>query len=309
MRKYLVVALAFVFPGIALAQQTPAPRPAITGISHVTLFADDLPKSQEFYASLLGWEQQPPAGAQPGVRFYANHSQYVELLSPPQPGLAVRLDSVAFSTSNAESLRKFLGANGVAVPEAVTVEQDGSRSFLVHDPEGNKVASTQQGKHSPAMPKSASQRLSAHVIHAGYVVRNRALLDHFHEDLLGFRLYWQGGFQEDNIDWVMMQVPNGTDWVEYMLYLPAAPSHEQLGSANHFAPGVASVADLQKRLQQRGWKPADNKNPRVLGVDGKLQLALHDPDGTRAEFMEFLPVQKPCCASYTGPQPSASDAW
>jgi catechol 2,3-dioxygenase-like lactoylglutathione lyase family enzyme len=159
------------------------------------------------------------------------------------------------------------------------------------------------------MHKSAAQRLSAHILHAGYVVRNRAALDHFYKDLLGFHLYWQGGFEEGHIDWVMMQVPEGTDWVEYMLYLPDHPSRAQLGSANHFAPGVVSVTELQKRLEQRGWKSVDNKNPQVPGVDGKLQLDLNDPDGTRVEFMEFLPVKKPCCAPYTGPQPSASETW
>jgi catechol 2,3-dioxygenase-like lactoylglutathione lyase family enzyme len=307
--KYLVVALAFIFPSLALAQQTPAPRPAITGISHVTLYADDIPKSQVFYAKLLGWDQQPATGAPSGVRFYANHSQYVELLSPPQPGLADRLDLVAFATSDAESLRKFLGANGIDVPAAITMEQDGARSFQIHDPEGNKIEFTQEGNHPLPMPASASQRLSTHIIHAGYVVRNRALLDHFYKDLLGFHLYWQGGAKEGDIEWVMLQVPDGTDWIEYMLYLPADPSRAQLGSADHLAPGVVSVADLQTKLEQRGWKPPEGKNPQILGVDGKLQLPLHDPDGTRIEFMEFLPVKTPCCAPYTGTQPSASDAW
>jgi len=46
-----------------------------------------------------------------------------------------------------------------------------------------------------------------------------------------------------------------------------------------------------------------------LGVDGKLQLDLNDPDGTRIEFMEFHPVQKPCCSLFTGRQPAASMGW
>jgi catechol 2,3-dioxygenase-like lactoylglutathione lyase family enzyme len=309
MSKSLVIILALIFSGAARAQQASAARPAITGISHVTLFADDLAKSRAFYVSLLGWDPVPPTGAQPGVRFYANHVQYVELVSPPQPDLVDRLDVVAFSTSDVDSLRKYLAANGVSVPDAVVVESDGSHSFLVHDPEGNKVQFTQQGDHSPAMPKSAAQRLSSHIIHTGYMVRDRAALDHFYKDLLGFHLYWQGGAQEGHIDWVMMQVPNGTDWFEYMLNLPANPPRAQLGSANHIAPGVVSVADLQKKLEERGWKPTENKNPQVLGVDGKMQLDLTDPDGTRVEFMEFLPVKKPCCAPYTGQQPSASSAW
>jgi catechol 2,3-dioxygenase-like lactoylglutathione lyase family enzyme len=309
--KSLLITLALVawsIPSLAPAQQTTA-RPAITGISHLTLFADDFAKSKQFYASLLGWEPVPANGAESGIRFYANHIQYVELLSPPSAGLADRLDSVGFSTSDADALRKYLGANGVSVPNAVTVEKNGDRSFLVHDPEGNKVAFVQEGNHPPKMPKSASERLSSHIMHAGYLVRNRAALDHFYKDLLGFHLYWQGGNPDTQINWVMMQVPNGTDWIEYMLLLPATPSREQLGSANHLAPGVVSVAELQQRLEQRGWKPDSNKNPQVLGVDGKMQLDLRDPDGTRVEFMEFKPVRDPCCSPYTGTQPSASQGW
>ena len=89
--------------------------------------------------------------------------------------------------------------------------------------------------------------------------------------------YWQGGAKPGDIDWVMMQVPNGTDWLEYMLYLPADPSRAALGSADHFSPGVVSVADLQKRLEQRGWTPRPGTNPQVIGVDGKLQLDLTRP--------------------------------
>src|ERR1035437_1010260 len=308
MPKFLAIILALTIPGAALAQQ-PATRPAITGISHLTLFADDIAKSRQFYTSLRGWEPVPANGANPGIRFYANHVQYVELVSPPSQGLADRLDSVGFSTSDAEALRKFLGANGVVVPDAVTVEKNGDRSFLVHDPEGNKVAFVQQGDRPPAMPKSAPRRLSSHIMHAGYLVRNRAALDRFYKDLLGFHLYWQGGSPADRVDWVMMQVSDGTDWIEYMLLLPDPPSRAQLGSANHLAPGVESVQELQQRLEQRGWKPTAGKNPQILGVDGKMQLDLNDPDGTRVEFMEFKPVKEPCCSPYTGAQPSASASW
>jgi catechol 2,3-dioxygenase-like lactoylglutathione lyase family enzyme len=300
--------LALSVPSVVPAQQTTS-RPSITGISHLTLFADDIAKSKEFYASLLGWDPIPASGAQSGIRFYANHAQYVELITPATPGGPNRLDSVGFSTSNAEALRKYLGANGVDVPKAVTVEKNGDRSFLVRDPEGNKVSFVQEGNHPPRAPKSVSEEASNHIMHAGYMVRDRAALDHFYKDLLGFHLYWQGGNPDTQINWVMMQVPNGTDWIEYMLLLPASPSRAQLGSADHLAPGVTSVAELQARLEKRGWKPADNKNPQVLGVDGKMQLDLHDPDGTRVEFMEFKPVKDACCSAITGVHPSPTPGW
>ena len=304
MHKTLLLSLALTIP--ALAQ---TPRPVITGISHLTLFADNIPRSERFYKDLLGWDQIPATGANSGIRFYANHAQYVELVTPPKPNLADRLDSVAFATTDAEALRKYLGEKGISVPKTITIEKNGDRTIEVRDPENNKVQFTQNGSHPPTQPMNASQRLSTHIMHAGYEVHNRAALDHFYKDILGFHLYWQGGNPDTRIDWVMMQVPNGTDWIEYMLYLPEHPTLAQLGSANHLAPGVVSVADLQKKLESRGWKAPAGRNPQVLGVDGKMQLDLTDPDGTRVEFMEFAPVAKACCSTYTGTQPSPSDSW
>lgn len=309
MLKTVVAAMLVMLPSLMNGQPGSTTKPAITGISHVTLFADDFEKSQKFYSELLSWDQVPVGAAKSGTRFYANHSQYVELVAPSAKGLADRLDSVAFATSDAEALRKYLGAKGVQVPSAVSIEPDGSRGFLVHDPEGNKVGFHQDGAHPMAEPASAAKAVSSHIMHAGYVVRNRAALDHFYKEILGFHLYWQGGNPASRVDWVMMQVPDGSDWIEYMLYLPEKPSLSQLGSANHLAPGVTSVAELQSKLEARGWKPAPGKNPKILGVDGKMQLDLTDPDGTRIEFMEFKPVKDPCCSPYTGAQPSPGGNW
>ena len=297
---------ALLLAGTAFAQQ----RPAITGISHVTLYADNVAASRQFYSGLLGWQAVPAKGSEAGIRFYPNHAQYVELLAPPVLGQAHRLDLVGFATSDAEGLRKFLASKGVAVPASVTMGADGSRSFVVHDPEGNPVEFMQMGRSLPSPPATElARRLSTHIMHAGYVVHDRAALDRFYKDALGFHLYWQGGAKAGDVDWVMMQVPNGTDWIEYMLNLPAEPTRGQLASADHMAPGVGSVAELQKRLEQRGWKAPEGKDPKVLGVDGKMQIDPHDPDGTRIEFMEFKPVKAPCCSAYTGRQPEASDAW
>jgi catechol 2,3-dioxygenase-like lactoylglutathione lyase family enzyme/type 1 glutamine amidotransferase len=301
-------------PAIARGSATTATemveRPSITGISHLTLFADDFAKSQKFYADLVGWDQIPAGAlARPGVRFYANHSQYVELVSPLIPGQLDRLDSIAFSTTDVEAMRRFLRAKDVAVPPSLTTDAEGNRSFAVQDPEGNKVVFQQDGDHPPAEPASAGRSLSSHIMHAGYMVRNRAALDHFYKDILGFHLYWQGGDPSNRVDWVMMQVPDGTDWIEYMLYLPAHPSLAQLGSANHLAPGVASAAELEQKLDQHGWKPPGGRKAQLLGVDGKIQIDLTDPDGTRIEFMEYKPVKDPCCSAYTGTQPTPPASW
>lgn len=284
-------------------------RPAITGIAHVALYADDYPKSKSFYADLLGWDQQPAGAPKPGVRYYANHAQYVELLSPPVPAQVERLDSVAFATADAEAMRRYLHSRGVATSPAVQVDAEGNRSFTAFDPEGNKVVFEQAAATALPQPASAAGSLSSHIMHAGYMVRSRPAMDHFYRDILGFHLYWQGGNPATRTDWVMMQVPDGTDWIEYMLYLPEHPSLAQLGSADHMAPGVVSVAELQNKLEAKGWKAPEGRDPKVLGVDGKLQLDLLDPDGTRIEFMEFKPVKEACCSPYSGRQPEPSSAW
>jgi catechol 2,3-dioxygenase-like lactoylglutathione lyase family enzyme len=307
MYRAFVLMFAVVIASMAPGQQPKPIRPAITGISHMTLYADDLEKSQQFYGSLVGWKQVPSGQAQSGVRFYANHKQFIELVSPASKGLADRLVSIGFSTSDADAMRKFLAANGVPVPQEVTVDQEGDKSFLVHDPEGHSIEFTQQGPHAPRESRTANP-VSIHINHAGFVVRDRAAQDHFFKEILGFHLYWQGGSGPGHTDWVMMQVPDGTDWLEYMLYLPMNPPLGQLHSANHFSPGVVSIADLQQKLKQNGWVATANEQP-LLGVDAKWQFDLADPDGTRVEFMEFKPVKEPCCSPYTGPQPSPSQSW
>lgn len=288
----------------------PAPsRPSITGISHVTFYADDIPKSERFYTNVLGWEQERDPETPSGIRFYANHRQYIELVPAPHAGMIDRLAGFGFVTTSAEGLRRYLAAHGVAVPPSVTTQADGSHSFFARDPEGNRVEFAELPVRPVPAPKDLSRRLSTHIIHAGFVAHNRAVLDSFYQGLLGFHLYWQGGAQPGHTDWVMMQVPNGTDWIEYMLYLPAHPSRAQLASANHFSPGVSSIRQLDKRLLAQGWKPTAQERPPLLGLDGKWQLDLFDPDGTRVEFMEFKPVKTPCCSPFTGPLPAPDPGW
>jgi catechol 2,3-dioxygenase-like lactoylglutathione lyase family enzyme len=309
MNRALVLLCLLLSANLIVAQQAKSKRPAITGISHMTLYADDFDKSQHFYADLLGWEQVPNSLAESGVRFYANHQQYIELVSSSSSGMIDRLDRIGFSTTDAEGLRTYLAASGIAVPKSVTTDHDGNRSFEVRDPEGHRIEFTQQGPHPPKGLKASSTRVSNHIIHAGLVARDRPALDRFYKNILGFHLYWQGGATSAHTDWVMMQVPEGTDWLEYMLYLPESPSREQLAGANHFSPGVISVTDLDKTLRQHGWTPSAQERPPLLGVDAKWQLDLYDPDGTRVEFMEFKPVKDPCCSPFTGPQAAPLPTW
>jgi catechol 2,3-dioxygenase-like lactoylglutathione lyase family enzyme len=125
-------------------------------------------------------------------------------------------------------------------------------------------------------------------------------MDYFYKDILGFRLYWHGGMTDDETQWVDMQVPDGTDWIEYMLNIPANADAHTRGVMNHIAIGVPDIHAAAKELEKNGAPLTEQ--PKV-GRDGKWQLNLYDPDQTRVEWMEFSPTEKPCCAEYTGPHP------
>jgi catechol 2,3-dioxygenase-like lactoylglutathione lyase family enzyme len=133
------------------------------------------------------------------------------------------------------------------------------------------------------------------MIHVGVTIRDRAAADRFYKDILGFQSIWYGGMTDDRVDWVDMRVPEGSDWLEYMLNV-RNPSPRTLGVMHHLALGVPNVEAAFKEVVGRGYKAEQPK----IGRDGKWQLNLYDPDYTRAELMEPKPVQKPCCSPMLG---------
>lgn len=285
-----VVMLGMVASAIAQGPR----RPAIVGLSHVTLRAADLAKSRQFYGRVLGLAEEP-GGSTKGARFRINGHQFIELTASQTPG--DRLVEVGFETRDAEGMRRYLAAHNVPVPRQVTIAADGTRSFDVRDPEGHQICFVQYGT---ANHDASGQPISTHMIHAGFIVRNRAAEDHFYQKLLGFHVYWHGGMKNPETDWVDMQVPNGTDWLEYMLNVERKPSPSEAGVMRHLALGVADIKPAVKLVEQRGWPMPEKAE---VGRDGKWQLNLYDPDLTRVEVMEFRPVETPCCSPYTGEHP------
>jgi catechol 2,3-dioxygenase-like lactoylglutathione lyase family enzyme len=294
MRTHLllaVLALATICNG-----QTNLQRPPITGIAHVAFYSSNLTAAKSFYGGLLGLAVDP---ARPNV--YHVGAQSVELEPLPANHGHDLISHVAFATPDAEGVRRYLASHGVTVPDHVSTGGDGTMWFAMKDPEGNPIEFVQARlgltTRTPEVP------VSKVMIHAGFVVHDRAAEDKFYKDLLGFHLYWQGGMKDDKSDWVDMQVPDGTQWLEYMLVRGTEqPSPRTLGILNHIALGVPEMSEAARLLKTRGWKPTDNEKQQI-GKDGKWQLNLYDPDGTRVELMEFTPVQTPCCAPYTGQHP------
>jgi hypothetical protein len=92
------------------------------------------------------------------------------------------------------------------------------------------------------------------------------------------------------LNWTNMRVPDGEDYVEFMLYgdLPAPNAR---GSAHHICLEVKDIDGAKARLVERPYAK-DYGRPLEIrtGVNRKRQLNLYDPDGTRVELMEPFTV-------------------
>ena len=275
-------------------------RPAIVGVAHIGLKTDNLAAARNFYGKMLGFQEpftvDKPTGGLMLTYFKINDHQYIEVFPELKDPGEDRLSHIAFETSDAKQLRDYLASRGVKVPQGdLRPELDGNLSFEVEDPDGHTVEFVQYlpgslhsrnfGKFLPEAP------ISQRMIHVGVVVRDQAAADRFYKDVLDFRSIWHGGMTDSETDWVDMRVPEGTDWLEYMLNV-RNPSVRTLGVMHHMALGVPSVAAAYQTVVERGLKP---EKPQI-GRDGKWQLNLYDPNSTRVELMEPKPVRTPCCS-------------
>ena len=284
---------------IACAQSpTPSARPHITGVDHVSFYTTSPDSVKKLYTKVLGLEAADPVETGQIVR-YTVGSQWVGYGPAPDPKSTNRLDHVAFRTDNIVALRRYLVENGFK-PSQIEGQSDHSLRIRMNDPDGHPVEFVERAKPEAQAEPSA---VSRHMIHVGFIVNNRSAEDHFYLDVLGFRPYWHGGMKDDVTDWAANQVPDGTDWLEYMLNLPAQPDQHLSGVMNHVSLGLPDIKTAQATLESRGWKPHGDEKAQ-MGRDGKWQLNLYDPDQTRVELMEFKPVEKPCCSEFTGPHPT-----
>ena len=307
MKTITAVAVPLTLAGLACVAMAAPVRPAVSAVSHLAIYSADMAKSDAFYTQKLGAAKRPDPEDAAGVRYYFNPHQFVEVL--PLPANAApknRMAHAAYITADAEAMRAYLKANKIAVPNKVTKGSDGSRWFTVKDPEGNTVEFIEEAKPAADVPVNP---LSGHIIHVGMIVHDRDAEDAFYRKLLGFRGYWAGGMHPDHPTWISQQVPDGRDWMEYMLVsgpektgIPEKMDQATAGVLNHFALGVGNM-EKTVTILTGGERLSEKVDGPKIGADGKWQFNMYDPDGTRAEFMEFHAVVKPCCSPFTASDP------
>ena len=298
----LAAGLAFQLAALHSGAQDKPKRPHITGIDHVRLYVTDMDKANAFYAKLMG---SPPTKTAYGCRtvsvpcFVVNTHQQIELQSVPWLKPKNWLAEIAYATDNIEQMREYLLARNIQVTQ-ITKDLNDALHFELRDPEGNSLSFIHRSEMSPDFVRT-NNPVGENLIHAGFVVKDTAAENRFYIDLLGFKLYWYGGFKDDGVDWYEIQVPDGPDWIEYMLNIPANADHKELGVQNHFSLGAKDIHGAADQLHKNGLQKFDGPE---IGRDGKWGLDAYDPDGTRVEVMEFTPAKTPCCHAYTAPHPT-----
>ncbi len=299
----------FLLPFAMLMAQE-APRPRILGVAHIAVYAADYEKSRAFYRDFLGFEEPyslSNANGTPSLTFFKiNERQYIELFPQAAPGTD-RLNHISIETDNAEAMRLYLKSRGVVVPERVAKGRIGNSNFNIKDPEGHTVEIVQyepdswtvreRGRHLP------ESRISGHMLHVGIIVTRFDDEMKFYQEVLGFKEIWRGSKNPDKLDWVNLQVPDGGDYIEFMLAKEAPPPTRR-GSDHHLALEVPDMAAALAKLEARPYRqqytrPIESK----VGINRKRQANFFDPDGTRIELMEARTVDGKPVPSSTAPPP------
>jgi len=276
-----------------MAQSGAPKRPKILGVAHIALFVHDVDRSRAFYTDFLGYGEpfklDNPDGSLSLTFIKINERQYIELFPEKEAGTD-RLNHISIEVDNAEAMRAYLAANGVKVPAVVSKGRIRNSNFNVKDPDGHTVEIVQYEADGWSVRETGKfmdgPRISPRITHLGIIVGALEPAMKFYRDILGFQEIWRGSKDGKVLSWVNMKVPEGNDYLEFMLY-DRMPEVTALGTLHHFCLEVPNmdqaVADLERRPARKYYtRPLEIKT----GVNRKRQMNLFDPDGTRSELME-----------------------
>jgi len=273
-----------------LASGQEVQRPRILGAAHLALYTHDIEQSRAFYTGMLGFQEpyslKNPDGSLSVAFFTINDHQYVELFHEKEPNTD-RLVHIALETDNAEQLRKYLGSRSVQVPDRVTKGPIGNTSFTVTDPDKHTVEFVQYEPDGWSMREKGKfmddRRVSTHMAHVGIIVYALEPAMKFYRDILGCQEIWRGSSNQKTLNWVNMKVPDGDNWVEFMLY-DQFPGLRQLGVFHHIGMEETDVAKSAAIFEASPARKSYRRPVELRGTPPR-QLQVYDPDGSRTEIM------------------------
>jgi catechol 2,3-dioxygenase-like lactoylglutathione lyase family enzyme len=289
-------------------------RPKVLGVAHMAVYVKDLAKTRQFYEELLGFGEAftLPSKDKTGTRIVfikVNDKQYFEIFNEKDRGEG-QLNHISFYVDSADRAYAFFKAHGIEVigdKGQVGKGQTGNKNFNVHDPDGHVVeiveyqpdswTAREAGKFMPPT------RISDHIMHVGVLVGDLDKSMAFYHGLLGFEEFWRGGGSPKTLSWVNMRVPEGDDYLEFMLY-GKIPEPDGRGTKNHASLTIPNADKALAELKRRAAKAGYTREIVIqTGVNRKRQINMYDPDGTRIELMEPNTVDGKPAPSSAAPPP------
>ena len=284
MRLASMAVLGLVFCACA---RTEAPK--TEGLGGATIRVSNLEASLGFYRDLLGFpvafELKDDSGKLLSAFLQVNDDQYLELTPNLPAGEDKRMTEIRFQVRDIGSLRRL----PLSTPPILGRDRARAIHFLspLEQPLGfiEYTPKSMEAQSRAKFPNA--KRISQHLLHAGIVVNRKdvdaALL--FYGSVLGFKEFWRGGPEGAPTAWINMRTEGDRgDYVELMLS-DGHPDRKRLGSMQHICLQVPDIKTAQHLVKERDAKGTQTQKPRV-GRNGKWQLNLFDPDGTRVELME-----------------------
>ena len=268
-------------------------RPKILGVSHIALFVQDIEKSREYYRELLGFKEvfqlDNPNGTLSLTFVKINDRQYIELF-PEKEANTDRLNHISVEVDDAEAMRLYLASKGIKVPEKFGKGRIRNSNFNVKDAEGHTIEFVQYEPDGWTIRDQGKAldgpRIATRMPHLGILVGALEPQLKFYRDILGFEETWRGSRDGKVLNWVNLKVPDGNDYLEFMLY-DQMPAPTARGTQHHICLEVPdiekSLAEIKSRLAAKNYtRPLEIRT----GINRRRQLNLYDPDGTRTELME-----------------------
>ncbi|MEO6316296.1 MAG: VOC family protein [Chitinophagaceae bacterium] len=288
-KRLALAALASFTCGLVFCQSPK--RPPVTGIACVQLQVSELKTATTFYGSLLGYSLVRSPLNKRSVIIRVNPRQSIAIQDGLPPGQDERLFGISFQTTDAAAMRVYLQSAGISVPAALSTE-DGQLSFTIQDPDKHVIKFTQSiaGDQPKRANPFSGNEISRRILHAGLTITDAKAANNFYAGILGFSEIWRGGASDSITNWINMRVPEGTDYLEYML-VSGPVGRQQLGSLHHIA---LMVPDMQQAVDVLSSRSISNGYPVAaprIGRNNRWQLNLFDPDGTRIELMEPFPMR------------------
>jgi lactoylglutathione lyase len=292
MNRTLLSALLVTATCLAAPPDAPK-RPKILGVAHIALSVHDVEKSRTFYKDFLGFGEPyklDNADGSLSLTFIkVNERQYIELF-PEKAANTDRLLHISLETDDAEAMRVYLASKGVKVPAKVGKGRIKNSNYMITDPDGHLIEIVQYEPDGWTVREKGKfldgPRVSTRIAHLGITVAKLDDAMKFYGDILGMQEIWRGSKDGKVLDWVNMRVPDGKDYLEFMLY-DEKPTLSRLGTLHHICLEVPDIEKAKAQLESSPARAIQTKPMDIkTGTNRKRQMNLYDPDGTRSEVME-----------------------